>query len=455
MLNNLRHKWQIAIKVISELLCATKRITEQCSEEFTTEIGMQERVMQTMFKSVWETAHCIVLLAETVINNPTLISTRNIWVIQRDLIDKIIDIPFIHRCGKSRQYLDWESYVLTPQLLFHWHHNNLRHRKDKAQEVRAYMNQSIAHFVQKYYPTWEDWMTFSPETQQKRLHRQLRNWSKLDHNAKLRKGLLLYIDEGFYNLDYAFGTMGFTTSDVKEDCERLPQMHHMHSLFVHDSLRNWDRDVESYEGLYICILALYVAAAHYYSCTGEPKKLENLQRIIRENPIEHHKTKTKEIEQVKATISLLSMVEPLPEDDICELQELKLTVYDATSNINANTSNTNAMPVGAIINLVSMAEILAEDGISEITPVEAIIKLLSIRKILDEDGICELQGLGRFKLTADNGIEFTASDRFKKKFEDVQIFTTLKMFAEHAKILTDECTDSESALSQPGSSETE
>ena len=329
MLNNLIHKWQSAIKVISEMLCETKRIAEQCSigtsndtsrldsiyekrvgegipvslhlpisyyskigkeaNEFATNKGIQEWVMRVMFRSVWETAYCINTLTETFINNPNLISMRNVLVMQRDLIDKVIDVPFIHRSGKSHQYFDFQADVSYPQKMLGCLPDSERHRED---EWRTRMNQHIANFVRKYYPTWGDWMKLSPGEQEKKLHNQLKSWTKLKHKARLRDGLLLYIDEEFYNLD----TMGLTTSSIKEQCERLPYVYHLHSLYVHDSIENpihreqgWKESSEQcglWATLGICAFALYVAAAHYYDCAEIRHEMEGLQRTIKENLID-------------------------------------------------------------------------------------------------------------------------------------------------------------------------
>ena len=383
MTNNLIHKWRPATKVISEMLCETKRTAEQCSigtendnarldsiqakwardripsslllpesycsgilkdaEEFTSNKAMQERVMRVMFRSTWDTAYCIKTLAETFINNPNLMSARNICVMQRDLIDKIIDIPFIHRSGKGQQYLEFRCYVSAPQRMFHilpdvrspdemravledilelfsirinvTQHNigkmltalkdilEMYHTLGKVRNkgeisavvkktMRAAMNQLIATFVEKYYPDWGNWLDLSPKEQTEKLKNQLKSWTKLNHKTKLRDGLLQYIDEGFYNLD----TMGFATSSIKEQCERLPFAYRLHSLYVHDSIENpihrkqgWEESSSNYElwpTLGICEFALYVAAAHYYDFAGMCDKMEHLQRIIRDNPID-------------------------------------------------------------------------------------------------------------------------------------------------------------------------
>ena len=313
------------------------------AEEFTINKAMQERVMRVMFRSTWDTAYCIKTLAETFINNPNLMSARNICVMQRDLIDKIIDIPFIHRSGKGQQYLEFRCYVSAPQRMFHilpdvrspdemrvvleeilelfcirlnvTQHNigkmctaledilEMYHtlRKVRSEDempavvkktMRAAMNQLIATFVEKYYPDWGNWLDLSPKEQTEKLKNQLKSWTKLNHKTKLRDGLLQYIDEGFYNLD----TMGFATSSIKEQCERLPFVYHLHSLYVHDSIENpihrkqgWEESSSNYElwaTLGICGFALYVAAAHYYDCAGMCDKMEHIQRIIRDNPID-------------------------------------------------------------------------------------------------------------------------------------------------------------------------
>ena len=403
MQDNLKHKGRSVIRVISEMLCETRRVAEKCSigtssddarlnliyeesarkgipknlylprsycaaileesHELATNAEMQERVMRIMFRSVWDTSCCIKFLVETFVEDTSQISLRNALVMQRDLIDKIIDIPFIHRSGKGHQYLDFYAYVSAPQKMLHILPNLIEYGKDvsediikmfeirleaildrlairrsvgqngedevnkalgvlkvlakcgeecaklgdriryarehhRADDVRALkdeiqefgeesmrdgMNQLIAIFVEKYYPNWGDWIKLPPEEQQKKLHNQLKSWTTLKHKTKLRDGLLLYIDEGFYNLD-----------TIKEHCEKLPYTYHLHSLYVHDSIRDsthheqeWEESSTAAEILDvlqdICATAIYVASAHYYDCAKISDKMESLQRIIREN----------------------------------------------------------------------------------------------------------------------------------------------------------------------------
>ena len=406
MQDNLKHKGRSVIRVISELLCETRRVAEKCSigtssddaqlnliyeervrkgipknlflprsycaeiliesHELTIDTAMQEWVMRIMFRSVWDTACCIKSLVETFVKDTSQISLRNALVMQRDLIDKIIDIPFIHRSGKGHQYLDFYAYVSAPQKMLHIlpkilpnlmergedaskdiiklfkirleaildrlaiqrsvgqngedevnkalgvikvlakcgeecaklgdriRYAREHHRADDVQalkdDIRAFIeglmrdatNQLIAIFVEKYYPNWGDWIKLHPEEQQKKLHNQLKSWTKLKHKTKLRDGLLLYIDEGFYNLD-----------TIKEHYERLPDTYHLHSLYVHDSIgdsthheQEWEESSTAAEILDvlqdICATAIYVASAHYYDCAKISDKMEPLQRIIRE-----------------------------------------------------------------------------------------------------------------------------------------------------------------------------
>ena len=159
MQDTLLHKWQSAICVISEILDETKSVVEQCSigtlndnarldsiqeqwatdristqinlldpesyrnevlkdaEEFTNDKAIQEQVMRAMFRSVWTTVRNIRTLSEDFIDNSNLSSLRNIFTIQRDLVDKIIDMPFIHCNNKGRQYLEYQIYVSGPQKM--------------------------------------------------------------------------------------------------------------------------------------------------------------------------------------------------------------------------------------------------------------------------------------------------------------------------------------------------
>ena len=403
MQDNLKHKGQSVVEVISEMLCETRRVGEKCSigtssddaqlnliheervkkgipknlflppsyraeiviesHELAINTEMQERVMRIMFRSVWDTACCIKSLVETFVEDTSQISLRNALVMQRDLIDKIIDIPFIHRSGKGHQYLDFYAYVSAPQKMLHILPNLIEYGKDVSEDIikmfeirleaildrlairrsvgqngadevnkalgvlkvlakcgeecaklgdriryarehhraddvqalkdeirefgeesmRDGMNQLIAIFVEKYYPNWGDWIKLPPEEQQKKLHNQLKSWTTLKHKTKLRDGLLLYIDEGFYNLE-----------TIKEHCERLPYMYHLHSLYVHDSIWDSTHNKQGWEDsstdseildvlLDICTTAIYVASAHYYDCAKISDKMEPMQRIIREN----------------------------------------------------------------------------------------------------------------------------------------------------------------------------
>ena len=396
MQDNLKHKWQSAIKLTSALLDKTRRIAESCpigtendysrigsiqeqwardrisvrssaqdraeilkeSTEFALNKGLQEWVMRVMFRSVWETVSSVNVLAQTLVDDPCLISARNIHALQRDLIDKIIDIPYIHRSGKSRQYLDYLGYVSLPRKLHYMSINLIQLVEDKTyivcaktaefldslyshldivksrldvdkenvqdgaefvaiyarisdltnlyvdlknlfdtlpeKEVIAIFKEKIrkvpdlltAFFVRRYYPKWGSWLTLSPEEQDK-FNSQLKSWSNLDHKKKLRKGLFQYIDDDDF---YKLTPMGLTISDIKSRCKILPTMYHYLSLYVHDSIGNpihreqeWVESTEHLERwtmLRIGVIALYVAAAHYYDCADISHEMESLQRIL-------------------------------------------------------------------------------------------------------------------------------------------------------------------------------
>lgn len=395
MQDNLKHKWQAAIKVTSEMLCETKRVVEACpigtendyrrigsiqeqwardrisvrspaqdcdefvkeSTEFAVNKAMQEWVMRVMFRSVWETVSSVNVLAQTLVDDPCLISARNIHALQRDLIDKVIDISFIHRNGKSRQYLDYLCCVSLPRKMHYISFNPILLAEYKTHMVCANITNFLdlldshlgivrsrldvdrenvqdgaeflaitarisdltnlfvdlpnlfdtlpenevmvivkekthkvvdlftAFFVKRYYPDLGEWLTLSPK-EQDRFNSQLKSWSNLDHKKKLRKGLLQYIDDDFYNLT----PLGLTISDIKSRCKNLPTMYHYLSLYVHDSIGNpihreqeWVESTEHLEHwtmLWIGVIALYVAAAHYYDCADISHEMESLQRIL-------------------------------------------------------------------------------------------------------------------------------------------------------------------------------
>lgn len=175
MQENLRHKGQAVIRVISEMLCETRKVAENCSvgtssdnarlnriyeenarkgiqkslllrREYCAEVlkeshelaintGTQERVLRMMFRSVWETACSIKSLVETFVADPSQISLYNALVMQRDLVHKIIDIPFIHRSGKGHQYLDYYIYVSGPQRMVHNLRNILPNLIESGEDV--------------------------------------------------------------------------------------------------------------------------------------------------------------------------------------------------------------------------------------------------------------------------------------------------------------------------------
>lgn len=154
MQDNLIHKGQAVIRVISEMLCETRKVAENCSigtssdyarlnriyeekesYELAINTGTQEQVLRMMFRSVWETACSIKSLVETVVADPSQISLYNALVMQRGLIDKIIDIPFIHRSGKGHRYLDYYAYVSGPQRMVHNLRNILPNLIESGEDV--------------------------------------------------------------------------------------------------------------------------------------------------------------------------------------------------------------------------------------------------------------------------------------------------------------------------------
>lgn len=336
MQDNLKHQWQSAIKVTSEMLDETKRVAENSSfgteepdnilrigllqtliqakrtsermpklivpEWYHTEIHTEilndseesvlnqwhlEIAMRDMFRSVWDTVRCVNSLAEIFVNNPALISTRNIYVMQRDLIDKIIDIPYIHLQEKSRQYLEFLSYVSAPRRLSSLILGNIKYFPEKLTIIRSGLidflillsryryfcehidgdrkavselisevedlhndigelykdhsdknlrerlkavlcgseNLFLELYTRRYHPD-EDGTKLSNE--------ELKSWIDVDYSQKLKEGLLQYIDDDFYN----FNALGFKTSEMKDWCSRLPTAHHRFSLYVHDLLGN-------------------------------------------------------------------------------------------------------------------------------------------------------------------------------------------------------------------------
>lgn len=406
MLDTRKHG-QFVVDVISEMLDETKRVAENCSvgttsddvrqaliyeeiarkgipenlylprsycaemleesHELVTKAEMEERVLRRMFRSVWDTAYSIKSHIETFIKDPRQISLRNALVMQRDLIDKIIDIPFMHRSRKSHQYLDFYAYVSAPQKMLHIlpdilpsvvergediigdtilpmakavmdtiqqridvrrsvglsveneigealgvteilvkHHAECTKLKDRIRSAREHhdaadvlawtkewtldlvqglmhdmMHQLIAIFVRKYYhDDWGNWLDIPPEDQEKKLKGKLNSWTKLRQEQKLPKGLIPYIEDGFYN------------GGITEHCARLPYKYHLHSLHAHDSIwdsthnkQEWEESSNSADILDVlldvCASAIYVASVHYYDCAGIRHELKSLRRILR------------------------------------------------------------------------------------------------------------------------------------------------------------------------------
>lgn len=403
-----RKHGQFVVDVISEMLDETKRVAENCSvgttsddvrqaliyeeiarkgipenlylprsycaemleesHELVTKAEMEERVLRRMFRSVWDTAYSIKSHIETFIKDPRQISLRNALVMQRDLIDKIIDIPFIHRSGKSHQYLDFYAYVSAPQKMLHIlpdilpsvvergedigdtilpmtkaimdpillrldirrsvglsgldeqdvttilgvieilaeFHAECTKLNDRIRDAREHhnvddvlawtkewtldlvqglrrdmMHQLIAVFVRKYYhDDWGDWLEIPPDDQKKKLKGKLNSWTKLRQEQKLPKGLIPYIEDGFYN------------GGITEHCARLPDKYHLHSLHAHDSIwdsthnkQEWEESSNSADILDVlldvCASAIYVASVHYYDCAGIRHELKSLRRILR------------------------------------------------------------------------------------------------------------------------------------------------------------------------------
>lgn len=412
MQNNLKKEGQFAAKVISEMLSETKKVVESCPvgtlndpgsirnqifaatiEEELPEVlilpdsykaevllnadekahskELESLALRRMFRSVWDTVYAVKSLIEISFENPIELSLRNALVIQRDLLDKIADIPYVHRNNKGCQYVEFNEYVATPQLsittlpeipvnimedfiiglwqkLNTWFDSALRppqsrivilqshgqnadaeiaqinaveearHKVTKKWEteemalranipsaeehdgikgvqsliessiyklakesIHETRQQLIAIFVEKYYPTWGNWLDMPDEVQKKKLHHKLSRWTTAKHKVRVRDGLVLYVEDGFYNLDIK-----------KEHCERLPYAYHLDSLHVHDAM--WDAThlmqewkvsgYHTYEHLIalrdMCATALYVASAHYYECAGLSDNMETLRRMM-------------------------------------------------------------------------------------------------------------------------------------------------------------------------------
>ena len=349
MQDNLKHQWQSAIKVTSEMLDETKRVAENCSvgtterenilrmnelaisfkkerisermpklivpERYRNEIRNEcqkdsteyllnrwhlEIAMREMLRSVWDTVCCVNSLAEIFVGNPSLISTRNVYGMQRDLIDKMIDIPFIHRNDKSRQYIDFRlvsasrnfSYLLLENVrdypeevnvltvrkglvdfldLLNRYRGLCEYNGDRTVDtaVREVMSDFIDMWdnIENFYNDLSDKdvrkmlrektrsaenlfiafyvKRYYPEwgdwmelsrEEQEKRSKDLKLWSKLSHRQKLKEGLFRYIDGD--DDFYNLNALGFKTSDMKTWCNRLPDIYHRLSLSVHDLLGN-------------------------------------------------------------------------------------------------------------------------------------------------------------------------------------------------------------------------
>ena len=395
MQDTLKHQWQTAIKVNSDMLDETKRVAENSSfgteepdnilrigllqtliqekrtsermpkfieaesycneirneiqkgsEEFVLNQFSLEVAMRDMFRSVWDTVCCVNSLAEIFVNNPALISTRNIYVMQRDLIDKIIDIPFIHFKDKSRQYLEFRTFVDAPRKLSSFLLGNMKYsleeltvstirggledvlkllvryqffcehingdreavselisdftdlhdnieklckdlsdknlRKKVNAKLRRAENLFLELYTKRYHPD-KDITELS--------NKELKSWIDVEHPQKLKEGLLQYIDDDFYS----FNALGFKTSEMKEWCDKLPTMYNRCSLYVHDFIGNptyteqkWVENPEEcvkWDVLQVSAIALYVAATHFYDCTEisrDSDDMKSLQQMFRE-----------------------------------------------------------------------------------------------------------------------------------------------------------------------------
>lgn len=394
MLDTRKHG-QFVVDVISEMLDETKRVAEDCSvgtaerenflrmnelaisfekeltsermpkiivperyrneiqneilnesKEFISNQSSTEIAMRDLFRSVWDTVCCVNSLAEIFVNNPALISTRNIYVMQRDLIDKIIDIPFIHRNDKSRQYLEFRTFVDAPRKLSSFLLGNMKYsleeltvstirggledvlkllvryqffcehingdreavselisdftdlhdnieklckdlsdknlRKKVNAKLRRAENLFLELYTKRYHPD-KDITELS--------NKELKSWIDVEHPQKLKEGLLQYIDDDFYS----FNALGFKTSEMKEWCDKLPTMYNRCSLYVHDFIGNptyteqkWAENPKEYvesHVLEVSATALYVAATHFYHCAGisrDSDEMKSLQRMFRE-----------------------------------------------------------------------------------------------------------------------------------------------------------------------------
>lgn len=390
MQDTLKHKWQAAIKLTSEMLCETKRVVESCpiGTENDNHPSVRSQVMREMFISVWITVGDFNALAKRFIKNPGMSSTRNLYVIQRDLIDKIIDIPFIHLTGKGDQYSDFKGDVSLTKLFHDIVLNNSEYSSDEKEIVKEYMNQNLISFSQKYDPE-------EKTKNAKKLYDRMRNWDRSSRQEKLRQGLLKYIEKDFYKINSVhYDTTG---TSLKEDCEKLPLRYDCHSCYVHDLIPNtvhkqqrWtEHPTEELEDNHelsgFCIFALYVAAAHYYDYAKIPKtemeklrhKILDLSKLSEKNPIS---SSNRNVKQVDSTVDVAALAAKL---------------------------------VGARCEV-------ADSDIVDINR-DMMIKLLA------EDGICEVPGLGIFVYT-DNKFEFTASETLDKQiiFQGMRHLTEIK-----------------------------
>lgn len=347
MQDTLKHQWQTAIKVNSDMLDETKRVAENSSvgtseidnilrigsnqlKDWTSEPMSQlilperyhneirnanqdkftdsvlnrwylEVAMRDAFRSVWDTVFCVNSLAELFVDNPDLISTRNILGMQRDLVDKIIDIPFIHLNKKGRQYIEFRHFVYGSRKFSYLLLENTRNypeelnvltvRKglvdflDLLNRYRVFCEDNgdretvtkvcevMLDFIDMYNNIENFYNDLPDKDVRKMLGAKMRSaenlliaryvkryypewgdWTKLSREEqekrskdlkswsklKLRQKLpkgLLRYIDGDDDF-YNLSVAGFKTSDMNTWCRRLPDIHHRFSGEVHDLVSN-------------------------------------------------------------------------------------------------------------------------------------------------------------------------------------------------------------------------
>lgn len=374
MENKLKLQWQATTNLISELLCETKQVVQQCSvgtlahdlrlgvirtakareiipqnlelpiwflnekkrevEEFVMKIAMSEHAMRQMFRSVWDTAFNIKTLATAFIDNPNLMSTRNMLSIQRDLLEKTIDIPFVQRKDKGRQYLDHYCYVEVPEQMHQlfkdiWNPNELykqiehpirmlldvkrmckkygvTQRDSEKTDLILMHIQNLEQTLKEIVSSQTSTIPTIPSNELETIVESLgaifveaycpekkkppkKDWAIERLETRLEEGLLHYTVEGYYD----FESIEMRTNDVKIMFQSLPSIRRNHHKHVHDVFKNptytrqgWEEneiDNNQWQMLMHTIVAIYVSASHFYDCAGIMDKIENLRKILKEH----------------------------------------------------------------------------------------------------------------------------------------------------------------------------